>query len=410
MPKFRFSAAAARRHGRQRGRDVDGDRPPRGPSCSTATSQPISIREKKSILQFEITQKKVNKRELMHLCRQLAVFLRSGVSVLEAPRGPRRGDVQQAVPQGAGRHAGVPRSRRPASPTPPRTIPSSSRPSTGRDPALGRADRQPRRGPRPARRLPRARNRHRQKVKSPSPTRPWSWRLADRRLGGAASSTCCRSSRRSSRRWTPSCRCPPGCCWRWPTVRPTGAVVGAGPGHRRGRGRLLAPEPHGGQGDRDRLVLQAPAHRRPDPHRHHRAVLPAPRLDDRRPACRCPTPSPSPTAATNNTVFRTRPGRGPGGHDAGRGSGRAAGRHRAVPRRGPPDVRGRARTPATSTTSCDAPPTTSTGSSTTSIKRFTNLIEPAVIIVVGVIVGFVAIALVSAMYGIFRQVQGHMTT
>ena len=46
--------------------------------------QPISILEKKSILQVEITQKKVKKRELMHLCRQLAVFLRSGVSVLEA--------------------------------------------------------------------------------------------------------------------------------------------------------------------------------------------------------------------------------------------------------------------------------------------------------------------------------------
>jgi type IV pilus assembly protein PilC len=39
------------------------------------------------------------------------------------------------------------------------------------------------------------------------------------------------------------------------------------------------------------------------------------------------------------------------------------------------------------------------------IKRFTTLIEPAVIIGVGVIVGFVAIALVSAMYGIFHQVK-----
>jgi len=36
------------------------------------------------------------------------------------------------------------------------------------------------------------------------------------------------------------------------------------------------------------------------------------------------------------------------------------------------------------------------------IKRFTTLIEPAVIIVMGVIVGFVALALVSAMYGVFR--------
>ncbi|HEY2812912.1 MAG TPA: type II secretion system F family protein [Acidimicrobiales bacterium] len=38
------------------------------------------------------------------------------------------------------------------------------------------------------------------------------------------------------------------------------------------------------------------------------------------------------------------------------------------------------------------------------IKRFTSLFEPAVIIFVGIIVGFVAIALVSAMYGIYNQV------
>lgn len=37
------------------------------------------------------------------------------------------------------------------------------------------------------------------------------------------------------------------------------------------------------------------------------------------------------------------------------------------------------------------------------ITRFTNLFEPAVLIFVGLIVGFVAIALVSAMYGIFNQ-------
>jgi type IV pilus assembly protein PilC len=39
------------------------------------------------------------------------------------------------------------------------------------------------------------------------------------------------------------------------------------------------------------------------------------------------------------------------------------------------------------------------------IKRFTALFEPAVIIFMGVVDGFVAIALVSAMYGIFRQVK-----
>jgi type IV pilus assembly protein PilC len=39
------------------------------------------------------------------------------------------------------------------------------------------------------------------------------------------------------------------------------------------------------------------------------------------------------------------------------------------------------------------------------LKRLTSLFEPAVIIVMGAIVGFVAIALVSAMYGIFNQVK-----
>ena len=38
------------------------------------------------------------------------------------------------------------------------------------------------------------------------------------------------------------------------------------------------------------------------------------------------------------------------------------------------------------------------------IKRFTSLFEPAVIIIMGVVVGFVAVALVSAMYGIYKQV------
>jgi type IV pilus assembly protein PilC len=83
LPKFRFRAAtadgtvitgveASTAVGELRSRLLDRD------------LQPISIQEKRSILQFEITQKKVKKRELMHLCRQLAVFLRSGVSVLEA--------------------------------------------------------------------------------------------------------------------------------------------------------------------------------------------------------------------------------------------------------------------------------------------------------------------------------------
>ena len=39
------------------------------------------------------------------------------------------------------------------------------------------------------------------------------------------------------------------------------------------------------------------------------------------------------------------------------------------------------------------------------IKRLTTLFEPTVLVIVGALVGFVAIALVSAMYGIFRQVK-----
>jgi type IV pilus assembly protein PilC len=38
------------------------------------------------------------------------------------------------------------------------------------------------------------------------------------------------------------------------------------------------------------------------------------------------------------------------------------------------------------------------------VKHFTSLFEPAVIIFMGVVVGFVAVALVSAMYGIYKQV------
>jgi type IV pilus assembly protein PilC len=38
------------------------------------------------------------------------------------------------------------------------------------------------------------------------------------------------------------------------------------------------------------------------------------------------------------------------------------------------------------------------------LKKLTALFEPAVIVFMGLIVGFVAIALVNAMYGIFTQV------
>src|SRR3954454_3379452 len=46
--------------------------------------RPIRVAEKKSILQFEITKKKLKRKELMHFSRQIAVFLRAGVPVLDA--------------------------------------------------------------------------------------------------------------------------------------------------------------------------------------------------------------------------------------------------------------------------------------------------------------------------------------
>src|SRR5579863_4679771 len=45
---------------------------------------PIDVTEKKSLLQFEITREKVPRRELMHFSRQLAVFMKAGIPVLEA--------------------------------------------------------------------------------------------------------------------------------------------------------------------------------------------------------------------------------------------------------------------------------------------------------------------------------------
>src|SRR5437870_13837858 len=39
------------------------------------------------------------------------------------------------------------------------------------------------------------------------------------------------------------------------------------------------------------------------------------------------------------------------------------------------------------------------------LKKLISLFEPAVIVVMGLVVGFVAVALVSAMYGIFNQVK-----
>lgn len=46
--------------------------------------QAIEVSEKKSLLQFEITRKLVPRKDIMHFSRQLAVFVRAGVPIMEA--------------------------------------------------------------------------------------------------------------------------------------------------------------------------------------------------------------------------------------------------------------------------------------------------------------------------------------
>jgi type IV pilus assembly protein PilC len=83
MPKFRFTAVA-----------LDGTRVAGTQDASTLGDLhslladrdllPIQVSEKKSVLQFEITKKKVKPRELMHFSRQLGVFIKSGIPIIEA--------------------------------------------------------------------------------------------------------------------------------------------------------------------------------------------------------------------------------------------------------------------------------------------------------------------------------------
>ncbi|MEO5722815.1 MAG: type II secretion system F family protein [Ilumatobacteraceae bacterium] len=45
---------------------------------------PVKIEEKRGALSFELTQEKVKKKELMHFTRQLAVFVKAGIPITEA--------------------------------------------------------------------------------------------------------------------------------------------------------------------------------------------------------------------------------------------------------------------------------------------------------------------------------------
>jgi len=46
--------------------------------------QPIDVKERKSILKFEVTKKTVSRKEVMHFSRQLSVFVEAGIPIMEA--------------------------------------------------------------------------------------------------------------------------------------------------------------------------------------------------------------------------------------------------------------------------------------------------------------------------------------
>jgi type IV pilus assembly protein PilC len=46
--------------------------------------QPLEVREKQSVLKLEITKKKVPRKEIMHFSRQLSVFMKAGIPIMEA--------------------------------------------------------------------------------------------------------------------------------------------------------------------------------------------------------------------------------------------------------------------------------------------------------------------------------------
>ena len=52
--------------------------------CSNVAYQDIDVAEKKNVLQFEITKKLVPRKDVMHFSRQLSVFVQAGIPIMEA--------------------------------------------------------------------------------------------------------------------------------------------------------------------------------------------------------------------------------------------------------------------------------------------------------------------------------------
>jgi type IV pilus assembly protein PilC len=83
MAKFKYAATDI--HGK-RVRGVTDAASERG-AMALLVDQELDVqqlKEKKSVLQFEITKKKLKQADLMHFCRQLAAFVRAGIPLVEA--------------------------------------------------------------------------------------------------------------------------------------------------------------------------------------------------------------------------------------------------------------------------------------------------------------------------------------
>ena len=112
----------------QDGKSVSGVSRPRHRSarrtspCSQRGLQPIDVEEKKSVLQFEVTKKKVTRKEVMHFSRQLGVFVKAGIPILDALEIIDERDVRQAFQAGPARHDRRGFVRATPSPPPPRPI------------------------------------------------------------------------------------------------------------------------------------------------------------------------------------------------------------------------------------------------------------------------------------------------
>jgi type IV pilus assembly protein PilC len=83
MPKYKYTATDAA--GTQVTGVIDGHTPTAAGVALMERDLDVSaLSEHRSIMQFEITRKRVPRKELMQFSRQLAVFLRSGIPVIDA--------------------------------------------------------------------------------------------------------------------------------------------------------------------------------------------------------------------------------------------------------------------------------------------------------------------------------------